>query len=95
MTAKPLGAGLTRTGGADSSIVDQDVEPIHRRLGRIGQATHLGKCREVGREEIRRAGAGLDVGDDASISVRITAMHQNPRAGLPELARNEPADAVC
>jgi hypothetical protein len=52
-------------------------------------ATHLGECREVGREEIRRAAAGLNVGDDASTSVRVTAMHQNPRAGLPKLARNE------
>jgi hypothetical protein len=72
---KPLRAGLTRTSGADSSIVDQDIEPIHRRLGRVGEAAHLGECREVGREEIRRSAASLDVGDDASASLRITAVH--------------------
>ena len=44
---KPLGAGLTRTSSANSSIVDQDVEPIHRRLGRISEATYLGECRKV------------------------------------------------
>jgi hypothetical protein len=44
-----------RTSGADPSIVDQDVEPIHRRLGLVGLATYLGECREVGRKEIRRA----------------------------------------
>src|SRR5215471_6769943 len=58
-------------------------------------ANHLGECREVGREEIRRAAAGLDVGDDASTSVRVTAMHQHPRDGLPELVCNEPANTVC
>jgi len=50
---EPLGVGLTRTSGTDSSIVDQDVEPIHPRLGLFGETTHLGKCREVGRKEIR------------------------------------------
>jgi len=92
---EPLGAGLTRTSGADSGIVDQDVEPIHRRLGRVGETTHLGECREVGRKEIRRAAVGLDVGDDASTSLRITAMHQHARAGLSERASDEPADPVC
>ena len=29
----------------------------------------LGECPEVGREEIRRAAAGLDVGGDASTSL--------------------------
>ena len=31
---KLLGAGLTGTSGADAGIVDQDVEPIRRRLDR-------------------------------------------------------------
>jgi hypothetical protein len=39
----------------DARIVDQNVEPIHRRLGRVDEATHLGECREVGRKESRRA----------------------------------------
>src|SRR6516164_2121591 len=56
---------------------------------------HLGKCREVGRKEIRRAAARLDVGDDASTPLRVTAMHEHTRAGLPELASDEPPDPVC
>jgi hypothetical protein len=35
----------------DSSIVDQDVEPIHPRLSLFGETTHLGERREVGRKE--------------------------------------------
>jgi hypothetical protein len=31
---KLLGAGVTGTSGADAGIVDQDVEPIRRRLDR-------------------------------------------------------------
>jgi len=31
---KLLGAGLTGTSGADAGIVDQDVDPIRRRLDR-------------------------------------------------------------
>jgi hypothetical protein len=31
----------------------------------------------------------FDVGDDASASLRITAVHQHARAGLPELASDE------
>jgi len=46
-----------------------------RRLSRVGETTHLDECRVVGREEIRRATAGLDVGDDASTCLCITAMH--------------------
>src|SRR5437762_13309253 len=46
-------------------------------------------------KESRHAAAGLDVGDDASTSLRITAMHQHVRTGLPELASDEPADPVC
>ena len=39
------------------------------------KATHLGERREVGRKEIRRTTAGLGVAEDASTSLRITAMH--------------------
>src|SRR5215813_14321540 len=92
---EPLDAGLTRTSGANSGIVDQDVEPIHRCLGCAGKSTHLGECREVGRKERRRAATGLYLGDDASASLRIAAMYQHPRAGLPELGSDEPADPVC
>ena len=45
---------------------------------------HLGERREVGGEESPRAAAGLDVGDDASASLGIAAVHQDTRAGLPE-----------
>jgi hypothetical protein len=86
-----LGAGLTRTSGADSSIVDQDVEPIHRRLGRVGEATHLGECREVGREEIRRAGAGLEVAQH--IDERLIILPATGRIALPVISRT--ASLAC
>ena len=38
---EPLNAGLTRTSGADAGIVDQDIEPTHRRLHRAGKSMHL------------------------------------------------------
>jgi len=38
---------------------------------------------------------GLDVGDDASTPLGITNMRQHARAGLPELASDEPADPIC
>jgi hypothetical protein len=58
------------------------------------RTTHLGEYREVGGKETCRAAAGLNLGDDASASLGIAAMHQHARAGLPEVASDQPADPV-
>ena len=58
---------------------DFDRRFLERRLPafapkHFGEAMHLGEYREVGRKEVLRAAGGLDVGDNASLSSRSSAV---------------------
>ena len=83
-----------RSAGADSGVVDQQVEP-RRGLGDLlGEAAHGGEVREVGGKKTRAAADGGDRGDDGAPSLGVAAVDDDVPAVGAEPFGDETADAV-
>jgi hypothetical protein len=83
------------TARADPGIVDEDVEPIAVLPHDLGEAAHLGKRREVGRQEYRRAAASRPhLLEDLFAPPAIPSVDQDVSALVSKPARHQPTHAV-